>query len=516
MTKNTFSVNTNFEKGKFSGSVTGNYSLEDVQNSPYVADVPHNANTQPMWWTNSVPITTLQGDPDKPGADPETGMELLPTNDVWGGNPYWAAYQSVSDRSKDRMIGSARVRYDPTDWLYIQGRMGLDKYNREATVVTPTGPGYSPKGDFNLNERQFTQTNNELIVGFNKALDIGLGISGMVGGNMMEQTMNIESLTGSQFAIPFFHSLQNTVNPSRSVSTTQSGINSAYYSGELSYKSIYLTTTGRQDWFSTLDGKSIFYPSVSLSAVVSDLLDIPAFDFLKVRTAWSRVGGATSSPYSTSFNYSLGTPINGFASGRIGPSSVPNTSLVPLVSTEYEFGTDMRFFGNRLGIDFTIYSRKATDDILSVLLTDATGYTSTNMNIGEVDNKGIELLITGTIIKRNNFEWTTTFNIANNKSTVVNLLDPEVDNESLQVSNSRTFVHYIYQVEGLAYGQLTVYDYLKDAAGNKILDSNGLPQKAATMTNLGPGTAPTIGGWSNNFRYKNFIADFLIDYQFGG
>jgi TonB-linked SusC/RagA family outer membrane protein len=515
MRRTTFAANTNFKKGKVSGGLSGTYMLEDVQNATIVADVPQNTNTPVVWWTTSVPISTVKGDPDKPGADPVTGMELLPTNDIWGGNPWWAAYQAVNDRKKDRMIGSAMLRYDPTEWLYLQVRMGLDKYNRSITQITPTGQGYSPTGDYRQTQQQYGQTNNEILVGFNKALDMGLGINAFAGGNMMKKKMDTEELYGSTFAIPFFHSLMNTVNPSRGLGTIQSGINSVYYSAEFSYKSIYLTTTGRQDWFSTLDGKAIFYPSVSLSAVLSDLVNMPVFDFLKLRTAWSQVGGATSSPYSTSFSYALGTPHNGFAQGSISNGGVPNNGLRPLTSNEYEFGADMRFFGNRLGIDVTYYNRKSNDDILNVLLAPTTGYNSTQMNIGEVTNKGIELLITGTIIKQSNFEWKSSLNFTNNKSKVVNLLDPEINDEKLQVDNSRTFVHWIYQVEGLPYGQVTVYDFLKDESGEKIVDVNGMPQKG-DLVHLGPGTAPTFGGWSNNFRYKNFIADFLIDYQFGG
>ncbi len=515
MSKTTFTVNNNFKKERFSGNLMGTYSIEDVKNIPYVADVPHNPNTQAMWWTNSVPITTMKGDPDKPGADPNTGMELLPTNDVWGGNPWWAAYQSINSRKKDRLIGSAMVRYDPADWLFVQLRMGLDKYNRSTSTLTPTGQGYAPKGDLTEQGQQFTETNNEVLVGFNRKLDMGLGINGFVGGNMMHQTNESQYLYGSEFAIPFFHSLSNTVNPSRSSGYSELGINSAYYSAEFSFKSVYLTTTGRQDWFSVLDGKSIFYPSVSLSAVLSDLFKVPGFDFLKVRTAWSQVGGANVGAYSTTFSYGLGTPHNGFAQGSINGGSVPNKGLKPLLSTEYEVGADMRFFGNRLGIDVTYYHKKSEDDILNVVLPDVTGYTSTQANIGEVSNKGFELLITGTIIQQSNFEWKTSFNIANNKSEVVNLLDPEVDDERLQVGASRTFVHYIYQWEGLPYGQLTVYDFLKDGSGNIIPDANGMPQKGELVP-LGPGAAPTFGGWSNNFRYKNFFADFLIDYQYGG
>ena len=254
---------------------------------------------------------------------------------------------------------------------------------------------------------------------------------------------------------------------------------------------------------------------MSLSGVLSDLFKVPGFDFLKVRTAWSQVGGANVGPYSTLFSYGLGTPHNGFAQGSINSGSVPNKGLRPLLSTEFEVGADMRFFGNRLGIDLTYYNKKSEDDILNVILPDVTGYTSTQANIGSVTNKGIEFLITGTIIQQSNFEWRSSFNIANNKSKVVNLLDPEVNDEKLQVGASRTFVHYIYQWEGLPYGQLTVYDFLKDASGNIIPDANGMPQKGKLVP-LGPGTAPTFGGWSNNFRYKNFIADFLIDYQYGG
>ena len=514
MRKNTFNVNTNFKLGRVSGSVTGTYVLEDVKNSPMTADAPRNSNSSLRWWPTSVPVNIAEGDPDKPGADPETGFELLPSYNTWGGNPYWAAYQSVTDRTKDRMLGNARLRYDPTDWLYIQGRIGMDRFNTTRTDITPTGQGYRIDGTMGLRYQQFSETNNELIAGLDKVLDMGLGINAMVGGNMMERIMDTENQGGTTFAIPFFHSIQNTVNRSQSVTTLKEGINSVFYSAEVSYNSIYLTTTGRQDWFSTLDGASIFYPSVSLSAVLSDLIDMPVFDFLKVRGAWSQVGGATS-PYSTSFSYGLGNPHLGNAQGSITGTAVPNLELVPLLATEIEFGADVRIFEGRLGIDFAYYDRKTEDDILRIALTQATGFRSTMVNIGEVTNKGIELLITGEIIKQSNFGWSTSFNIANNKSKVVELVDPETDDEQMRTAEGRSRVHYIYQVEGLPYGQIMARDYERDDDGNIVLDANGLPVVGELIT-WGSGVAPTTGGWLNNFKYKNFVADLLIDYQFGG
>ncbi|MCD4769515.1 MAG: TonB-dependent receptor, partial [Bacteroidales bacterium] len=515
MRKNTFNVNTGFDLGKFSGSLTGTYVLEDVKNAPRVSDVPRNVNMQLRTWPTSVPVDVAEGNQDKLGADPETGLEYLPSTNTWGGNPYWAAYQSVNDRTKDRMFGNMRLRYDPTDWLFFQGRIGLDKYTSSVTDITPTGQGYRPAGQMRHEFRHFTETNNELIVGVEKVLDMGLGISAMAGGNMMENSFQYEWLSGNTFAIPFFHSIQNTVAKSYGVSEVNEGINSVFYSAEVSYNSIYMTTTGRQDWFSTLDGQSIFYPSVSLSAVISDLVDISAIEFLKVRGAWSQVGGATT-PYATSFNYSLGTPHLGNAQGYIGTSSVPNMELRPLLATEIEFGVDVRFLGGRLGIDAAYYDRKTEDDILSITLTASTGYTGTKINIGEVTNKGVELLITGEIIKQSDFGWTTSFNFAHNTSEVVSLSDPENDEEMFRTERGRSLVHDIYQVEGLPYGQIMAYDYEYDGSGNIVVDAGGLPVRGPERVAWGSGVPTMTGGWLNNLRYKDFVADFLIDYQFGG
>ncbi len=515
MRRNTFTVNTNFKREKFSGTVSGTYVMENVKNFPIVSDVPRNVNTSLLWWPTSIPVATAKGDPDKLGADPETGMELLPSSNTWGGNPYWAAYQSTNNRTKDRLIGTARLRYDPTKWMYVQGRMGLDKFNYAKKSITPYGEGYSPYGDITQSYEQFTQANEEFILGLYKDLDMGLRLSALAGGNMMQKSVYDQTLSGSTFSIPFFEVLSNTTSQTESESMTKSAINSLFYSAEVSYKAIYLTTTGRKDWFSSLDGRSVFYPSVSLSAVISDLVKLPVFDYLKVRTAWSQVGGATD-PYSTRFGYSLGTPINGYAQGSISSATLPNRGLRPLLSTEFEVGTDMRFFGNRLGIDVSYYNRKTTDDILDVALTAASGYTSTKKNIGEVSNKGIELLVSVDVIKNTNFSWTTIFNTAYNKSKVVSLVDAEDKHERMQMEESRSLVHWIYQVEGMAYGQVMAYDYLRDASGKILLDANGLPQQGTELLPWGSGVAPTNGGWTNTFRYKNFTADILVDYQFGG
>ncbi len=514
--RNTFSANINGSLGKFSASISGTYTTQEIQNAPGLSDFVWNANGTVLVFPTSLDVNNLKGDPNKLGADPESGGEYLGSNSVWWANPYWVAYQVERNDTKTRLNGNIRLRYDFTDWLYVQGRAGTDTYNTTGKFLTPTGHGFRPNGSLNLNRRRYEESNYDFILGGNKQFDMGLGIDAFIGGNQLIRVNDGENLGGSNFAIPFFHSYANLADNSASVFYDERKTNSLYYSAEVSYKSIYLTTTGRKDWFSTLDGRSIFYPSFGLSAVLSDMFDIGnTVDFLKLRGSWGQVGGDTNA-YQTTFNYGLGSPHNGNAQGQINNGAIPNRELIPYTVTEAEVGVDARFLGGRLGIDFAYYDRKTEDDILNANVTISSGYGSTTVNVGEVSNKGIEFLITGTPIKTEDFEWNTSINLSHNESEVVSLLDPEVDDEFVQLQGSRTLTAYIRHIEGMPYGQIVGYKYARDANGEIILDDNGLPTRNDELVPFGSGVAPTTGGWSNSFRYKNFNMSFLIDFKYGG
>jgi hypothetical protein len=166
----------------------------------------------------------------------------------------------------------------------------------------------------------------------------------------------------------------------------------------------------------------------------------------------------------------------------------------------------------------TYYNKTTTDDILNATVSVASGYGSKVVNIGEISNKGIELLLTGTPIRNDDFTWDVSFNLGHNKNLVKSLLDPEKEDEFLNVEQSRHLHAFVRHYEGMPYSQVSGYKYLRNASGTIQLDDSGLPLRddEAGIVPFGTGYAPYNGGLQNSFRYKNFDLAFSIDYRFGG
>ncbi|ETN95259.1 hypothetical protein P278_09810 [Zhouia amylolytica AD3] len=531
MKRQNFSVNLHGkglnDKLKFKSSAQ--YILQDVKNQPGLADSPNNANYS-VW---QLPVTTniydLKGDPNRLGAHPEDatdlygtqgqkGYELLPSSSIWFQNPYWAAHQQQRGYSKDRVLGSASVQYDINEWVYIKGRAGIDQWDRLSGGIGPTGTGYAPNGSISESQRKHKETNFDIMLGSDHEFDNGIAYNFLAGANKLRIQENTTSVSSNNFALPFFYSVANGISNSGGSDITRLGTHSVYGQAEISYNDwLFLTGSGRNDWFSTLNGRSIFYPSVGLSAILSDVVNMPeVIDFAKFRTAWAQVGGSTD-PYALNQFYGLGVAQNGIPQGGISGSTVANSELVPLMVTEFEVGLNMQLFERRLGIDFSYYDKRTEDDILNATISQTSGYTSAKVNVGEVTNKGVELLLTGTPIRTNDFSWDVSFNMSYNKSKVVSLLDPEVDNEVLNIERSRSLNTWVQHIEGLPYGQISGFKYVRDANGDIALDDSGLPiqDTDAGFVPFGTGVHPFVAGLRNSFRYKNLTLSFLIDMKDG-
>lgn len=165
LNRNTYGTNIHLKLDKFSAYVSGTYVRQEMKNSPRISDFPENANAMVRNFPSSLDIRTLKGDPEKLGADPVTGGEYLASSNIWWGNPFWAAHQDERIDSKNRIYGNIRLRYDLTDWLYVQGRIGLDSYNATRTHLTPTGQGFRPGGSLSLRTTRFEEINNDVICG---------------------------------------------------------------------------------------------------------------------------------------------------------------------------------------------------------------------------------------------------------------------------------------------------------------------------------------------------------------
>ena len=501
---------------RLTATLSGSYIKEDVRNRPRLSDSPGNANYTAWSLPANVDIETLAG-PNGDGTD-ETGGENDFNDNIYVTNPYFAAYHFRADNSKDRLLGNLTLHYDVFDWLYIQGRIGMDTYNERRTNLEPYGTNYTPLGSISERSYDFREVNKDFMIGVDKKFGT-IGLNAFVGGNQMKQNIQLVGGSGNTFNIPFLEQITNTQNRSVDYDITKEQINSLYGSVELSYNNfLYLTGTARQDWWSTLptDNNGLLYPSVGLSFVLSDAFQMPqAVTFAKLRASWAQVGGDTD-PYQLLLAYGLfGQGHLGQALGGITSSDLPSLTLEPLLNTEVEVGLDLRLFNNRVGVDFSYYDRKTERDILKAGLPTTSGFNTKVVNVGELSNKGVELLLSVAPVRTTNFRWDLSFNLAYNKSEVVSLLDPENDQELLSQDESRTRTAYIFQMEGQPYSIIRGYTYARDDNGNIMLDADGLPV-VGDIENLGEGIHPMTLGLRNTFGYKNFNFSFLLDGKFGG
>src|SRR5690606_35788417 len=243
------------------------------------------------------------------------------------------------------------------------------------------------------------------------------------GGNQMRNTYDGIELSSGQLNIPFRYFIGNGSSQNFDKDYGKFGINSLFASVDIDFKNyLYLTLTGRNDWFSTLalNNNSLFYPSVGLSFLLTEAWNSKPewLNYAKVRTSWAQVGGGAPNPYAIQQTYSAQSiPHLGQTLTNVTSSTIP-TELVPYTSTTYEAGIEVRMLRNRLGLDITVYDRTTTDDIVNASIAPSSGYDDVALNVGEMRNRGIEVMITGRpITSENGLNWDLTYNMAYNKNT---------------------------------------------------------------------------------------------------
>lgn len=517
--------------GKYGERLTFNakilYSNEKVNNRQYVHDSPANIPVAVWGLANTVNIEDLKGDPNKLGAvapgvtTPDlksVGEEYQQANNNWLQNPYWVAHQFKNENIRDRFITSGTLRYNILKWLWVQGQVGMDWYTRNNNFLVPQGTGYLRGGSKNETSNFVREINMEWMAGADKEFG-KFRINAFVGGNQMQREAENINVSGNTFNIPFYTAVSNTQSQSIGYGYSKTGINSLFGSAELSYNNyLFITATARNDWFSVLNpqNNSKLYPSIGGSFVFTDAFKgLPEFlDYGKLRAAWGQVATANVGAYSSRITYGLsgqghlGLPMAGFSGG----DNIPNPNLSPALSTELEFGADLRFFQGRLGLEFTYYDQKTTDDILSASISRTSGFLTTSVNIGQLSNKGIELLINVTPVQ-GPITWDISLNLAKNKNKVIALSEGVTE---INVEEPRTRTVYIKHIVGYPFGMITGYRQKRDPQGNLVYDANGSPVRTDVYEILGNGVADWTGGLNNSISWKRIRLDALIDFKFGG
>jgi len=505
-------INASLSK-RFTVLVNGKYIREKNKNRPRVSDSPGSANYTLWTLPTSLDVETLKA--SKYNAD---GSEKVWSNNQYVQNPYFATEDYKEEDTRDRFIGVVEPRFNITDWLYVKGRAGFDKYNRHETDITPTGTGYQLGGGYNTSLRDFRESNLDLMLGFDKKLTNSFSVNAVVGGNRMKQITLLDGYSGGPFNIPFFYDISNVSTPNRGTQSNyyEKRINSAYGTADISYKNlIFLNLTGRNDWFSTLakGHNSLFYPSAGLSFILSDAFQMPSYvNYAKLRGSWAKTGGDTD-PYQLLLTYSLTGATQTVPLAQVGTNQVPNSLLQPYENTSSEIGLEARMFNNRLNLDFAVYKRKTVNDIVGASISPTSGYNQALFNVGEINNKGVELLLGYKVGNSKNFGWEPSFNFGYNKSNVVKIYQ---DLKQLFIEEPRPRVSAIYQVVNAPFAQILGNGFKRDAkTGEVVFNAQGLPLTEG-LKSFGSGISPWTMGFTNTFKYKQFGLSFLVDAKFGG
>jgi len=524
----TFNQNTNLKFGKnITLVLTSQYNTEYTKNPPNVSDEVGNLNFGSMFLPPNINVTTLAG-PHGNGTLPDGVNEENPFADVYTTNPYFSAYQFQAAVHRNRFIGSANLKYTADNGYFVSFGVADDYTNDRNTNITPTGTAYEPQGDMYEQNVKQTELNLDLTTGKKFQLTKDFTMNLLLGANYRQSVQEYLTASGQDFALPQFYNVSNLEVFQETYNLNHEEFESVYGSADFSFKNyLYLTATGRNDWYSTLaPGKiNYLYPSISASFVYSELLKIPDMDLGKLRLSYAEVGGEADSPYGTLQGYGINGTLsvgNGnYPLGYAGNGSIPNDLLTPSKRTEFEIGTEDDFFKNRLRIDIAYYHKNVVNDILPVTVDYTSGYTTALLNVGNIRNEGIEVEIGGTPVKEDKFSWDIDLNGSYINSKVLSLGGQSyislgsVEGDSTPEGNSVTNVQ---QVVGKAPSQIISFDAARNSQGNIIIDPEyGSPDPSVRVTkDFGSAFNPWSGGLTNTFRYQRLDLNFLIDFKFGG
>ena len=453
----------------------------------------------------------------------------------YASNPYLVLDRAGNNFTENRFIPIVWAKMDFSDEFSVTARLGTD-FGSTALLdygnpirITPGSPNSSANDVVGKIEQ--TSTNNEqldinVFGRYFNYISPSLSLDLIGGVNVNQRTFKYLTTYVTDLTIPEFYNLSNSSNPPTSndffrrdrtvgvYATASLGINDW----------LYFNLTARNDWSSTLpiDNNSFFYPSATVSAVLTESV-IPStnfLSFLKLRAGYA-LAGNDAAAYLINPIFESGVAQGGFAfirfpiAGQNGfetGNRLGNPGLKAELTTELEFGADVRFFQNRLGIDFSWYDRVTSDQIIDVSLAPSAGFTRQVTNLGEVQNTGIELGVNATVIQGRNWSWDLFVNYTKNDNTVNSLGETEATKLILNNSYSVDLVAEV----GKPLGGIYSAGALINDDGNTVVDQNGLPIADPEQIYHGSVNHDYILGFGTTLTVGAFALNANCDYRHGG
>lgn len=506
-------------------------SSDNIAENGYTAGNPMQSLMQ--WFGRQVDMNILKEKWDE--TDPKTGLPFN-WNHSYHNNPYWTLNKSTNSRNRDRLIGNVNFGWNFTDWLAFKAQVGTDwsiEDIKERTAKGDIGQG-DPEGGYNAYSNRRSLTNANARLEFVRSLG-DFDFDGTIGAEYNQYDYQYHRTTVPDLIVPDLYSVSNSAAAATTgLSETHTELQSVFGMANFGYKNwLFLNLTGRNDWSSTLpiDNNSYFYPSVSLSWILTDAFGINSkfLTFLKLRASYAEVGGSAGA-YQLNGVFNAWDPYNGNPSLSY-TNTIPPLGLKPQRKRSKEAGMEVRFLNNRLAIDAAVYRENTINQIMNIAVSRTTGFSSQTINAGNLQNQGVELQLLASPVQNNNFSWDVTVNWSTNENKVIELYG---DMKYLELY-SGSWGSYVYAIPGQEYGTLWGYAIVRENAtpvyynndedqglshyaysGRPLVSTSGRYIRSGQRTDLGNIYPDWFGGVNNSFTYKDFNFSFLVDFRKGG
>lgn len=447
-------------------------------------------------------------------------------------NPYWIQNKILRTSEKKRYMLNASLKWKVTDWFNITGRVNLDNSdyrNRSEKSASTLTTFCGVNGGLEDAMRQERSIYADVLGNIDKTFG-EFRLNANFGASIYHTSMNQLSIAGD-LKIPNFFQMNN-INYSANYKPDPQGyddeIQSVFASAELSWRNqLYLTVTGRNDWDSKLaysKHPSFFYPSVGLSAVLSDMLELPeVISYAKIRGSYTIVA--------SSFDRFLTNPgyvYNAQTHNWENPTVYPMDDMKPEKTKSWEIGLNLKFWENRFNLDATYYRSNTLNQTFSVDIPPSSGYNKAIVQAGNVQNQGVELGL-GFHDEWAGFGWSTNATFTLNRNKVIRLASGSVNpvtGEEIQMENmpvgwlgKENVAPRVILTEGGSMTDIYVYNQLtRDNNGNIKVDQNGnlSMTSSSTPTKVGDLDADFNLGWTNHFTYKGIDLGVVLSARVGG
>ncbi|MBP9873730.1 MAG: SusC/RagA family TonB-linked outer membrane protein [Haliscomenobacter sp.] len=437
-------------------------------------------------------------------------------------SPLWLAKYNRYTSNVNRVYGNMTLSYDVLPWLNLMARGGVNTYSDAQKSIERPGGVADADGEIWTNDITNSEIDLNYLATITKDISEDIDFRLIGGFNWNQRERRERFVRGDQVITSTLLNTDATAVQISNEFNRKQRFYAAYGDLQLGYKDyLYLGITARNDWSSTLPAanRSFFYPGVNASFVLTDALGLTSnlLGFAKLRAAWTQVGNEASA-YRTATPYNLSTPFTTAGGSILNRATLSNTlgnaTLVNELTTEIEFGADLRFLRNRIGLDFTYFKRNSTNQITATDVPGSSGFNSAVVNAGEVENKGIEVSLNLVPIKMaNGFEWNTTVNFTRIRSLIVDAGEGgDIFIGGLTGDGGGTLHR-----TGYPYGQIFGGKNARTPEGDLLINRTlGTTIILPELQIIGDPNPDFLLGFINEFTFKGFSLNALIDWRQGG